>query len=111
MEPTEAALGDAVPGNILIAQCDCGFERELSPGATVEVLQVIAYTADGRDLITIESEQAKREALTVIKDPRLEEEWLGETWLGPPSYGPWGPYRCPSCGQLRLRLRFGGWWD
>jgi hypothetical protein len=38
-------------------------------------LQVIAYAADGRDLITIENEQAKQEALTVIKDPRCEEEW------------------------------------
>jgi hypothetical protein len=100
-----------MPGHILVARCNCGFERELCPGATVERLRVIAYTADGCDLITIESEQAKNESLTVIKDPRLEEEWLGETWRGPPSYGPWGPYRCPSCGQQSLRLEFRGWWD
>jgi hypothetical protein len=92
-----------VPGHILVARCDCGFERELSPGATIEQVQVIAYTADGRDLITIESEQAKNESLTVIEDPCLKEE--------SPSFGPWGPYRCPSCGQQTLRMEFSGNWD
>ena len=95
--------GDSVPGHILVARCDCGFERELAPGATEVRSQVIAYTADGRDLITIECEQANNEALTVIENPRLEEE--------SPSFGPWGPYRCPSCGQQSLRMEFGGWWD
>ena len=100
-----------MPGHLLVARCDCGFERSLSPGATVEQLQVIAYTADRRDLITIGSEQAKNESLKVVKNPRLEEEWLGETWRGPSSYGPWGPYRCPSCGQQTLGMEFSGWWD
>ena len=50
-----------MPGHILVAHCDCGFERELWPGASVEHLHVIAYTADGHDLITIESEQANNE--------------------------------------------------
>lgn len=100
-----------MPGNILMARCDCGFERQLSPGATYEKLSVIAYTADGHDLITVDSEQAKKESLVVIKDPRLEEEWAGEIWRGAPSYGPWGPHKCPSCGQQYLRLEFGGWWD
>jgi hypothetical protein len=91
-----------VPGHILVTQCDCGFECGLSPGATVEQLYVIAYTADGRDLITIESEQAKNESLTVIDDPCLKEAGRD---------GPWGPYRCPSCGQQTLRMEFSGFWD
>jgi hypothetical protein len=100
-----------MPGHLIDAFCDCGFECELSPGSTIEQLYEIAYTADGRDLITIESEKAKNESLTVIEDPRLEEEWLDGTWRGPPSNGPWGPYRCPSCGQQILRMEFRGYWD
>src|SRR5688572_10804962 len=62
-----------MPGNILIARCECAFERQLSPGATVEELQVMAYTADGRDLTTIESEQARRDALILSELKRSEE--------------------------------------
>lgn len=100
-----------MPGHILVAVCDYGFESELLPGATVEHLRVIAYTADGRGSITIDSEQAKKEALTGIKYPRIEEEWAGQTWRGLASYGPWGPYRSPSCGQQALRMEFRGHWD
>jgi hypothetical protein len=100
-----------MPGNILVARCECGFERKLWPGATIEHLRVIAYSADGRDLVTVERQEAEKQSLAVIEDPRLEEEWLGETWRGPPSWGPWGPYRCPSCGQQSLHITFGGQWD
>jgi hypothetical protein len=92
-----------MPGHILLGRCVCGFERKLWPGATAEHSRVIAYTADGRDLITIESEQATNQSLAVIKDPRFEDEW--------PSYGPWGPYRCPSCVRRALRMEFSGFWD
>ena len=110
MKPTE---GGVVPGHILIAQCECGFERELWPGATFETLRVIAYTADGRDLITIESEEAKRRFLTVIENPRLKEIMEAEEkgQFGIPARGPWGPYGCPSCGQQSLQLEHRGNWD
>jgi hypothetical protein len=40
-----------------------GFERELSPGASVDERRVIAYTADASDLVTIESKKAKTAGL------------------------------------------------
>jgi hypothetical protein len=93
--------------------CGCGFERKLTPGASVEHLYVIAYSADRDDLITVTNDDAKRRSLTVIEDPRRKEiseaEAKGSVYI--PAAGPWGPYSCPSCGQLSLQLWHGGWWD
>jgi hypothetical protein len=94
-----------MPGFTLIAKCGCGFERVLSPGASFDHGYVIAYTANGRDLETVESEKAKRESLTVIEDPCLEAE---ERTFGA---GPYGPYQCPSCGKHSLEMQQIGFWD
>jgi len=99
-----------MPGHIFQAKCACGFQRRLSPGASIDHLHVMAYTADGRDLITIESEQAESQSLVTVKDPYLEAE-RNRPWLENPSYGPWGPYRCSSCGQQSLQLWHIGFWD
>ena len=37
-----------MPGHLLDAKCNCGFERRLTPGATLSELYVIAYSADLR---------------------------------------------------------------
>ena len=97
-----------MPGHILSAKCPCGFEREVAPGATVNALRVIAYTADGRDLVTIESEKAKTAGLTVIEDPWLKAQ---ETSLYVSLDSSWGPYRCPQCAKDSLQLCPKGLWD
>jgi hypothetical protein len=93
-----------MPGPILLAKCACGFERDLSPGTQLRSpndLRVIAYTADERDLVTVDNEEAQKLHLTVIEDPYIKAE-TGE---------PWGPYRCPGCGQRSLQLCHTGFWD
>jgi hypothetical protein len=42
-----------MPGHNMLGKCACGFERKLAPGATINTLRVMAYSADGRDLVTI----------------------------------------------------------
>ena len=73
----------------------------------------LAYSADGRDLVTIENEDAKKKSLTVIEDPRLKEiaEADEKGSLGIRAGGPWGPYPCPSCEQPNLQLWHSGFWD
>jgi hypothetical protein len=97
-----------MPGYILHAKCVCGFERELWPGATISELRVMAYTADGLDLVTVESQEAASDKLTVIEDPCIkasEENPLNRSW------GPWGPYRCPACRKKSLQIWQCGYWD
>lgn len=95
-----------MPGHILTARCACGFDCMLYPGATMTELHVVAYSADGCDLITIDSKEAKQRSLQVLEDPSLDPE--GETGIGA---GPWGPYRCPACGQNKLQMGQCGFWD
>ncbi len=102
-----------MPGHILDAKCACGFERKLRPGvSTVQDFQgyVMAYSANGRDLLTVKTQNAESESLVTVKDPYLEAE-LNRPWLENPSHGPWGPYRCPSCGKQSLQLWHTGYWD
>ena len=87
-----------MPGHLVSARCACQFERGLRPGATIEHWYVIAYTSDGRDLETVESEKAKREKLTVIRDPCLDAD------VRTFGAGPYGPYRCPRCEKQSLLM-------
>jgi hypothetical protein len=98
-----------MPGHVLSAKCTCGFEREVAPGATVNQLRVIAYTADGCDLVTVESEKAKAANLTVIEDPWLKAQEAAPYVSFDSSWGP--PYQCPRCTQDSLQLRPTGLWD
>ena len=97
-----------MPGHILSAKCTCGFERELSPGASVDDLYLIAYTAD--DLVTIESENAKTAGLTVTEDPWLKAQ-EADSFALPRFDSSWGPYRCPRCAENWLWLWPIGHWD
>ena len=56
-----------MPGRILRAECDCGFERDLSPGATNGGGgHVIAYADDGTDLTTFDASVARKKKLVVL---------------------------------------------
>jgi hypothetical protein len=77
-------------------QMHVGFERNLTPGATIDVLRVIAYTTDGSDLVTIDSEKAETVNLTVIEDPSFS------------AFGsPWG--RTDVLGAHKTVYNFGRW--
>jgi hypothetical protein len=99
-----------MPGHILCAKCACGFERELSPGASTAELYVIAYTADADDLVTIESRKAAMSNLAVIEDPWLKMQ-ESDPFAIPSFDSSWGPYQCPGCSKESLHLWPRGHWD
>ena len=49
-------------------------------------------------------------SLAVIKDPCLEEEWLGEAWRGPPSHVPPSGRVGPRYGCILKRLTISSVW-
>jgi len=87
----------------MLAKCACGFERELAPGATINTLRVMAYSADGRDLVTIESGEAESAGLRLLEDPWVKGDDLIRRGSG--------PYRCPRCEAVSLQLEPIGFWD
>jgi hypothetical protein len=99
-----------MPGHILHAKCACGFERELSPGASRTGLYVIAYTADADDLVTIDSRETESNSLTVIEDPLLEEQKRDRFFI-PNCKSSWGPHYCPACKKSSLRIWPRESWD
>jgi hypothetical protein len=109
-----AQRGFDLPGHILRAQCDCGFECELYPGANKDgVGRVIAYTNDGTDLRTFDQDAAARKQLIVLRDPFLldpDEHDYFERLLSVKAQFH-APFRCPSCGKDSLLIRFAGHWD
>lgn len=42
-----------MPGLMINASCNCGYEITLSPGATLIDLFVMAYSEDGNNIITV----------------------------------------------------------
>ena len=94
---------------------------------------VMAYTADGCDLITITCLEAEKAGLKIIRDPWLDAQTRAEKaalkiirdpWLKAQALAGkipmpclslsgqnWGPYHCPSCGNHRLQLLARGNWD
>lgn len=99
-----------MPGHLLHAKCNCGFERELQPGASITTLYVIAYTADTRDLVTIDCREAESNALTVIEDPLLKEKEKDAYFISRFDSS-WGPYRCPACEESSLQIWQSRFWD
>lgn len=112
-----------MPGHLLRANCPCGFDRELSPGATFDGLYVMAYTEDGKDLKTFNDESAKQRGLAVLADPCLMNEKEEERLLELDDADEFsdrmqalmeqehGPYRCPTCGEATLFISYIGSWD
>lgn len=101
-----------MPGHIIHAECVCGFECELHPGATYDTGRVIAYTADGTDLGTVDQDTAARERLVVLPDPYLldlDGDDLERFFSVKDETH--GPFRCPRCGNDSLLISFAGHWD
>jgi hypothetical protein len=65
----------------------------------------MAYNADETNLQTEHDELIKSEGLRTIPDPFLSER------EGDSTFDEKGPYECPRCKGLTLKLSFGGFWD
>jgi hypothetical protein len=110
-----------MPGNILHAECCCGFQRKLSPGSAIAgnrcVGYSIAYNADESDLLTEDDAIIKSWGLRTVRDPFIFEcrpedsleKFMYENFEKKEVVQ--GPYLCPRCKAVRLTLRFGGNWD
>jgi hypothetical protein len=104
-----------MPGNIISAECVCGYETVLMPGspeASPKTL-VMVYLTDRRELDIEDSKIARRKQLQILEDPfvNFDEEDFDE-WLE--SIKPMrecGPYLCPSCREQTLKLISSGNWD
>lgn len=105
-----------MPGLMINATCNCGYDITLSPGATLIDLFVMAYSEDGKNLITVKESVAVEKKLKTISDPFVEEKiiiggpeelknYLEE--LGQPLRG----YDCPKCKTGNLELHEIGSWD
>lgn len=98
-----------MPGNILHAECACGFSQLLMPGADISGLQVMAYTADMSDIETVDLAIAERAGRKIIEDPVLA---FNAANIGASSYDrTFGPYLCPQCREVGLVIRRDGSWD
>ena len=93
-----------MPGNIVCAECACGYSETLEPGAIMASVGeyksfVIAYDDKSSTLITIDVALAEERNLDTVSDPFIT---VGSS----DSY-----YRCPACGNNKLRLHQCGKWD
>jgi hypothetical protein len=112
-----------MPGHFIVAYCPCGFECSLSPGSrTPGHLKVMAYSSNhtkpinidsfalklGEEnlIITIDEKEALQRGLSIINDPALDADVLGDN-----RDGPWGGYRCPACQQDTMSFQRTGFWD
>lgn len=94
-----------MPGNIIYAECPCGYSEELSPGASIDdftgehKLFVMAYNSPKRELITIDCTEAESSELVIIEDPFAQWGFSDEQYL------------CPACKNTSLTLQRCGLWD
>ncbi len=106
-----------MPGHLISAECSCGYHTSLWPGsASMLSLNVIAYSIDQSDLITIELSEAKKYHLKIVEDPALCDDYSKRDirlplFRGLNSNSGWGPYFCPSCKELKLKMQLEGHWD
>lgn len=92
-----------MPGHIVHAECPCGYQDELGPGASdPETVLVIAYDPAASRLVTVDQREAKRRRLRVVKDPFLRD---------PLSYRAARLLECPKCRKETLALSPRGFWD
>lgn len=105
-----------MPGLMINASCNCGYEITLSPGATLIDLFVMAYSEDRNNIITVKESIAIEKKLKIILDPFAAQkviiggpeelkDYLEE--LGQPA----GGYDCPKCKKGNLELHEIGSWD
>lgn len=121
-----------MPGNIVVATCGCGYEKELSPGFAFGADQSysIAYNQGGNELDTFEEGIIDRDNLERVADPFAmsdedddfidsldpdnikpeEMDKLSESILGTDAEK-LHPIKCPSCKNISLFLHHRGHWD
>ena len=121
-----------MPGNIVVATCGCGYEKELSPGFAFGADQSysIAYNQGGNELDTFEESIIDRDNLERVADPFVmsdEEDEFVDT-LDPENIKPeemdklreaifgrytgnMRPIKCPRCKNVSLFLHQRGHWD
>jgi hypothetical protein len=104
-----------MPGHIIQAQCSCGYEKELMPGASRfgDKGYAMAYTANGKDIVTFDQTIIAAEGLNVIQDPFLENDWFEDEETDEPLERPAVPktIMCPRCRTISLVLTLAGMWD
>jgi hypothetical protein len=113
-----------MPGHILRATCCCGFQRELYLGNTRIagdwVPLAIAYNVDESDLLTRDKITIESQKLRIIPDPFTSDEPaqpLDKATLVKHLSKPWppreehGPYLCPQCKAVSMKLQYAGVWD
>jgi hypothetical protein len=119
-----------MPGNIIIANCDCGYETLLYPGYNDFIHQraVIAYSKDKTDIDTFDEKTIENNNLEIVKDPflysdddndfidELDADNISEDQMErlkaiilnkDEKKGIW----CPKCNNYTLRLNIRGNWD
>jgi hypothetical protein len=104
-----------MPGHIIRAQCSCGYEKELMPGASgfSDKGYSMAYTASGKGIGTFDQNFIEAEALEIIDDPFLENDWFKDEETGKPQESTAAPtiILCPHCKSTSLVLTWVGMWD
>lgn len=94
-----------MPGNIIYAECPCGYLVTLWPGASMgffdedRTLNVIAYDDTSKALITIDVKLAQQRNLEIVEDPFVIDGFSESL------------YRCPVCGNKTITFGRGGVWD
>jgi hypothetical protein len=66
----------------------------------------MAYTRHKMTLETIDKKLAEKENLHIVEDPVLTKNYFE-----PEPVEGYGPYFCPSCKKMSLRMVFEGYWD
>jgi hypothetical protein len=113
-----------MPGDLVSAECPCGFERVLALGTNffdgrwVDLL--IAYDADESDLKAERADIVELQKLRTIPDPFASDKIQGPLDVAAivrymsephPLEEPQGPYLCPQCKAVSLKLHAAGNWD
>lgn len=103
-----------MPGHIIEAKCDCGYEKTMMPGAGGIDLKnyVMAYSENGRTLNTYEKEKAEHQGLTIIRDPFLDDFIIDDNAIEDvPLAKNRTILECPRCNKHSLHLKLSGLWD
>ena len=97
-----------MPGHMLTAECPCGFRGDVMPGVFEKLgisHMVVAYDSDSGQLVTVIEQDALKLGLQTFSDPYLNTR--DET----PGVGEASIFRCPKCGETRMRFIRNGFWD
>ncbi|MBK7015097.1 MAG: hypothetical protein IPH39_05830 [Sulfuritalea sp.] len=97
-----------MPGHMLTAECPCGFRGDVMPGVSEKLgmsHMVVAYDPGCGQLITMIEQEAVKRGLEIFSNPYLT------TRDEPLAVGKASIFRCPKCGETRMRFIRNGFWD